>query len=99
MPLQNRVTPESVIEAVSARGMFMGNRGCLHGCERNLVKQFCSEKRWIICETEFRGRRRALMEPGKYTELFFLDEATAFASGHRPCGECRRDRFVDFKAA
>lgn len=100
MPLQNRVTPLNEIVAVSERGMlFMGNRGCLHDSNRRLVRQTCSIKRWIICQTSFKGRRRVLMSAGQYTELFFLDEATALAAGHRPCAECRRQDYNRFKAA
>ena len=98
MPLQNRVTPLSEIVTVPNHGMFMGNRGCLHNDHRQIVKNVCSEKRWIICKTQFRGRRRVLMNPGFYTELFFLDEATALAAGHRPCAECRNKEFKLFKS-
>ncbi|MCA3248758.1 MAG: hypothetical protein ACKOEE_16260 [Tagaea sp.] len=96
MPLQNRVTPFSRIEADPARGLFMGNRGCLHGEYKNLEVEQTREKRWLICLTTFRGRKRRLMHPGAYTELFFLDEATALAAGHRPCAECRRQNFDAF---
>lgn len=99
MPLQNRVTPFGEIIATPEHGMFMGNRGVLHNRQRHLVRQFSSQKAWIICLTQFRGRKRELMAPGRYTELFFLDEATALAAGHRPCGECRRASFRQFKAA
>ncbi|MCA3262877.1 MAG: hypothetical protein ING44_13120 [Telmatospirillum sp.] len=93
MPLQNRVTPFSTIEADPARGMFMGNRGCLHGEHRNLEVEHTREKRWLVCLTSFKGRKRRIMQPGHYTELFFLDEATALAAGHRPCAECRRQAY------
>jgi hypothetical protein len=93
MPLQNRVTPFSTIEANAARGMFMGNRGCLHGEHRNLEVAHTREKRWLVCVTAFKGRKRRIMQPGHYTELFFLDEATALAAGHRPCAECRRQAY------
>jgi hypothetical protein len=93
MPLQNRVTPFSAIEADPARGMFMGNRGCLHGEHRNLEVEHTREKRWLVCVTSFKGRKRRIMQPGHYTELFFLDEATALAAGHRPCAECRRQAY------
>jgi hypothetical protein len=70
-----------------------GNRGCLHDSEGNIRRRF-AVKRWIACRLEFRGRRRApLLQPGRYTELFFLDEVTAFAVGHRPCAECRREDY------
>jgi hypothetical protein len=93
MPLQNRVTPFSAIQADPARGMFMGNRGCLHGEHKNLEVEQTREKRWLICQTIFKGRKRRIMHPGAYTELFFLDEATALAAGHRPCAECRRQNY------
>ena len=98
MPLQNRVTPLGELVAVSERGMFMGNRGLLHDDEQRIVR-FSQVRRWIICRTQFKGRRRALMSPGLYTELFFLDEATALAAGHRPCMECRRPDGLRFRSA
>ena len=97
MPLQNRVTPLGDLVADSARGLVYGNRGCLHDDEGRIRRSF-AVKRWISCQLAFRGwQRGALMQPGRFTELFFLDEATAFAAGHRPCALCRRadyDRFV-----
>jgi hypothetical protein len=97
MPLQNRVDPFGVIFRSPARGTFMGNRGgALHNDDREIVRSFKS-KRWIACVLEFRGRYRRVMSPRRYTELFFLDEAVAFAAGHRPCAECRRERFNAFK--
>ena len=99
MTLQNRVTPFNEIVATAARGTLMGNRGCLHDDHRRLVRTQGSRKDWVTCLLEFRGNRRTVMTPGKYTELFFLDEATALAAGHRPCNECRRKRFLAFKAA
>jgi len=99
MPLQNRVDPFGNIFRSPARGTFMGNRGgALHNDNREIVRRFKS-KRWITCVLEFRGRYRRVMSPRRYTELFFLDEAVAFAAGHRPCAECRRERFVAFKEA
>jgi hypothetical protein len=96
MPLRNRVTPLGEVVADPARGLVYGNRGCLHDAEGRIRRPFAVE-RWIACRLEFRGRRRSpLVQPGRYTGLFFLDEATAFAAGHRPCAECRRadyDRF------
>jgi hypothetical protein len=90
MPLQNRVNPFGEIEAVAARGLMMGNRGGkLHRDDRTLAKRRWASTHWIACELQFRGRKRDVM--GKfYTELFFLDEVTALAAGHRPCFECRR---------
>jgi len=96
MPRQNRVTPFGSIVAVSARGTLTGNRGCLHDDRQNIRRQF-QGTRWIICLLDFKGRQRSLMTPGHYTELFFLDEATALAAGHRPCAECQRDRFTRFR--
>jgi hypothetical protein len=98
MPLQNRVTPTGAIVADPARGLFMGNRGILHDDRKRLGRARWRHKHWIICALEFRGRRRRVMEPRRYTELFFLDEAVALAAGHRPCAECRRDRFHAFRA-
>jgi hypothetical protein len=76
----------------------MGNRGLLHDENREIVRQF-KVQRWITCCLEFRGRTRSVMSPRRYTELFFLDEAVAFAAGHRPCAECRRERFAAFQQA
>jgi hypothetical protein len=77
----------------------MGNRGgALHHADREIVRAYKS-RRWIACVLEFRGRHRIVMSPNRYTELFFLDEATAFAAGHRPCAECRRERYKAFKDA
>ena len=76
----------------------MGNRGCLHD-DRGHIKRSYQGKRWIICKLAFKGRHRQIMAPGKYTELFFLDEATALAAGHRPCAECSRPRFNEFVSA
>jgi hypothetical protein len=97
MPLQNRVTPFGEIIATSARGLFMGNRGRLHDENRTLRRPFTSEQRWLICKTIFKDRHRTPMTPGQYTELFFLDEATALAAGNRPCAECRHADYVRFK--
>lgn len=98
MPLQNRVTPFGEIVAVAERGLLMGNRGILHDESRSIVRPW-RVRRWIACRTAFRGRRRQLMRPHSYTELFFLDEASAFAAGHRPCAECRYADYCRFKAA
>ena len=95
MPHQNRVTPDSQLIATPARGTLTGNRGCLHN-ERGEIRRPFVGKRWIACLLEFRGRRRAVMTPGFYTELFFLDEVTALAAGHRPCAECRREEYNRF---
>jgi hypothetical protein len=94
MPLQNRVTPLGELVAQPARGLVFGNRGCLHD-GRGRIRRPYAVRRWIACRLEFRGRRRGpLMQPGRYTELFFLDEATALAAGHRPCAECRHEDYV-----
>lgn len=98
MPRQNRVTPEGEIIATPARGMLMGNRGILHNAQQKIVMPY-AHKAWIICQLQFKGRRRKLMQPGRYTELFFLDEATALAAGHRPCFECRRAEANGFRDA
>lgn len=96
MPLQNRVTPLSEIVPVPARGLVYGNRGCLHDSGGRIVRRY-GTRRWIACRLEFKGWHRSpLMQPGKLTELFFLDEATAFAAGHRPCAECRREDYRRF---
>jgi hypothetical protein len=89
-PLQNRVMPTGEIVSVPARGMLMGNRGCIHSPERTLGVTRWRTKMWISCVLNWRGRRRDVMPPGRWTALFFLDEATALAAGHRPCGYCRR---------
>ena len=93
MTLQNRVTPLGDLVADSARGLVYGNRGCLHDAQGRIRRRF-AVKRWIACRLEFRDRRRSpLQQPGRYTELFFLDEVTALAAGHRPCAECRREDY------
>ncbi|HYL26820.1 MAG TPA: hypothetical protein VEW74_03235 [Candidatus Nitrosotalea sp.] len=97
MPLQNRVTPFGEVVALSGRGTMMGNRGILHDDSRRIVRGW-QVRRWIACVLEFRGRRRLVMQPHRYTELFFLDEAAAFAAGHRPCAECRRADFNRFQS-
>ena len=96
MPRQNRVTPFSSIVAASARGTLTGNRGCLHDDHQH-IRRHSQGTRWIVCLLEFKGRKRTLMTPGHYTELFFLDEVTALAAGHRPCAECQRERFTRFR--
>jgi hypothetical protein len=96
MPLQNRVTPLGDLIAHSGRGLVYGNRGCLHD-DRGRIRRRYAVRRWIACRLEFRGwHREPLMQPGRFTELFFLDEATAFAAGHRPCALCRREDYVRF---
>jgi hypothetical protein len=97
VPFQNRVTPLGDLIATPERGLVYGNRGRLHDAEGN-IRRLWQLKRWISCRLEFQGRRRpgGPMPPGRYTGLFFLDEATAFAAGHRPCAECRREDYVRF---
>jgi hypothetical protein len=94
MPLRNRVTPLGELVADPARGLVYGNRGCLHDATGE-IRRHHNGRRWIACRLEFRGRlRRPLVQPGRYTGLFFLDEATALAAGHRACAECRREDYV-----
>ena len=100
MPLQNRVTPTGDIVATEHRGIFTGNRGIIHDpATKTLLKKRWSNPAWITCVCEFRGWRRKVMGGRSWTELFFLDEATAFAAGHRPCFFCRRDDANRFRAA
>ena len=98
MPLRNRVTPLGELVAVPERGLVYGNRGCLHDAAGR-VRRHHAGKRGIACRLRFRGWHRApLLQPGRFTELFFLDEATAFAAGHRPCALCRREDYRRFGA-
>ena len=100
MPLQNRVTPTGDIVATPHRGLFTGNRGIIHDpATKTLLKRRWSSPAWITCVCEFRDWRRKVMGGRSWTELFFLDEATAFAAGHRPCFFCRRDDANRFRAA
>lgn len=100
MPLQNRVDPFGLIHAVPERGTFMGNRGgCFHTDDQKLKPTLWASRQWITCLLEFKDRKRPLMQPGHYTELFFLDEATALAAGHRPCYECRYPDAKRFREA
>ena len=99
MPRQNRVNPFGELISTSAKGLFMGNRGVLHDNQRRLTDKRWTHQHWIICLTEFKDRKRPLMSPGCYTELFFIDESTALAAGHRPCAECRRKAYNHFKQA
>ncbi len=97
MPLRNRVSPLSELVADPARGLVYGNRGCLHD-DTGRIRRRYNGKRWIACRLEFKGWQRArLLQPGRFTELFFLDEATAFAAGHRPCALCRWEDYVRFR--
>jgi hypothetical protein len=98
MPRQNRVTPRGDLIAVPDRGMFLGFRGPLLNPAGELAR-FSSGRQWGICALEFKGRRRRQWVPGRITELYFLDEATGLAAGHRPCGECRYRDYQAFKRA
>jgi hypothetical protein len=99
MPLQNRVTPSGDIIATPHRGLFTGNRGIIHDPATKTLTRRWAGKAWLTCVCEFRGRRREVMGGRSWTELFFLDEATALAAGHRPCFYCRRDDANRFRAA
>lgn len=96
MPLQNRIDPWGNLVAVKARGEFLGNRGILHDDDKNIVKPW-AHKNWVTCKLSFKGIKRELFGQNSYSELFFLDEATALAAGHRPCAHCRRQRYQEFK--
>jgi len=98
MPLQNRVDPLGNLFRTAARGTMMGNRGGVIHANREIVRPYKS-RRWITCVLEFKDRHRVVMAERRYTELFFLDEATSFAAGHRPCAECRRERYNAFREA
>jgi len=98
MTRQNRVTPYGELIAVPDRGMFWGNRGCIHDDEGNIVR-YSRGRTWATCVLEYKGICRTLMAPRRLTELFFLDEATALAAGHRPCGECRVREYRTFREA
>jgi hypothetical protein len=97
MAKQNRITPFGEIIATPERGSFFGNRGVLHDDEGN-IRRAWQVKRWLLCLLEFRDRKRPILKPGHYTALFFLDEATGLAAGHRPCSECRHDRYQAFRS-
>src|SRR5947209_14887055 len=99
MPLQNRVTPTGDIIATPHRGMFTGNRGIIHDPATKTLTRRWASRAWLTCVCEFRGRRRDVMGTRSWTELFFLDEATALAAGHRPCFYCRRADANAFRAA
>lgn len=99
MPLQNRVAPTGEIVAHPARGLFLGNRGILHDSHQRMGRARWRHPHWIVCRLDYKDRRRSVMMPGRWTALFFLDEATAFAAGHLPCAYCRREAFLAFEAA
>lgn len=97
--LQNRVDPWGALEAVPDRGTLMGNRGTLHNDKNDIVRPW-ARNAWVTCLLSYKGIRRPKpFSAGNYSELFFLDEATAFAAGHRPCTTCQRDRSMLFKEA
>ena len=98
MPRRNRVDPFGDLHAVPERGMFTGNRGCLVGDDGEVVRHHRGQL-WITCLTEYRGWRVALARPGRWTPIFFLDDAVALAAGHRPCGLCRRDQYQAYRDA
>ena len=97
MTLQNRVDPWGQLHAVGVRGCMLGNRGKLHNEHRQIVSQW-QRPAWVTCELEFNGRHRDVFGANTYSELFFLDEATALSAGHRPCATCRRERYDEFKS-
>lgn len=97
MTLQNRVDPWGQLHSVSARGSLLGNRGRLHNEHRQVVSQW-QRLAWVTCELVFIGRHRDVFGANTYSELFFLDEATALSAGHRPCATCRRERYDEFKS-
>ncbi|OGB04988.1 MAG: hypothetical protein A3E79_03205 [Burkholderiales bacterium RIFCSPHIGHO2_12_FULL_61_11] len=98
MTLQNRVDPWGRLLAVNARGSLLGNRGMLHNEERQIVRDW-QRMPWVTCALEFQGRKREIFGRTTYSELFFLDDATAFSAGHRPCATCRRERYNEFKTS
>jgi hypothetical protein len=96
MPLQNRVNPYGEICFSENRGTFTGNRGVIHNGKQQIVRHF-KVKRWIVCLLKYKHYQRKVMTPNRWTELFFLDEATALAAGHRPCTFCQRQRSLEFR--
>jgi len=99
VPRRNRVGPWGDLVAHPARGLFTGNRGCVVDDHENVVRHHGTNLPWITCKLEFRGRRVDLARPGRWTPLFFLDDAVALAAGHRPCGECRRRAYAAYRDA
>lgn len=98
MPLRNRVDPWGDLHAVAERGLLTGNRGCLVDDDGKVVRHHRGSL-WIACVTEFRGWRSPLARPGRWTPIFFLDDAVALAAGHRPCGLCRRPAYESYRRA
>src|SRR5687768_8613254 len=99
MPRRNRVDPWGDLHAVSARGLFTGNRGCIVDERQQVVRHHRSATLWITCLTEFRDWRVPLARPNRWTPIFFLDDAVALAAGHRPCATCRRDMYRSYRDA
>lgn len=99
MPRANRVAPNGDRFATPARGLLMGNRGCLVDADGAFTRRRWTTRAWICCRLDWKGRQREVAPPGRWTALFFLDEATAMAAGHRPCGYCRHEALVAFKTA
>ncbi|MGO4835292.1 hypothetical protein AB4144_23850 [Rhizobiaceae sp. 2RAB30] len=100
MHLQNRVTPFGEILAISQRGLFTGNRGIIHDpATKTLLTKRWATRTWLVCDCEFKERRRDVMAGRSWTELFFLDEVVALAAGHRPCFLCRRDAAERFRTS
>lgn len=95
MAFRNRVAPTGALHAASSRGTLMGNRGIIHDDQGNILRSHAHQN-WVTCALHYKGRKQVLMAPGRYTQLFFLDEATALSAGHRPCATCRRDRYRSF---
>ncbi|GAB0109486.1 hypothetical protein [Pseudoalteromonas distincta] len=98
MSLQNRVTPSGRLESTSARGAWLGNRGILHNKDKKIVSPW-KHQAWVTCKLNYKGIKRDIFSPNKYSELFFIDEVTALSAGHRPCGGCRKVRYNEFKLA
>ncbi|MHA6785792.1 hypothetical protein ACVGOW_33070 [Pseudonocardia saturnea] len=98
MTRRNRIDPYADLHAVPARGTFTGNRGCLVD-DAGVLARHHRGNLWITCVTRFRGRRVGLARPGRWTPLFFLDDAVALAAGHRPCGECRHGAYLAYRQA
>ena len=97
-PLQNRVTPFGNIVAIPQRGTLMGNRGCLHD-DQGVIRHYWKGQRWITCVLAHKSNQVPLRAPGRYTPLFFKDEVSALAAGHRPCAKCRRSAYRNFVSA
>jgi hypothetical protein len=98
MPRRNRVDPWGDLNAVPERGLFTGNRGCVVDDSGEVVRHHRGQL-WITCLTEYRDWRSPLARPGRWTPLFFLDDAVALSAGHRPCGLCRRDAYLSYRDA